>query len=77
MNKYGYKCSPPSKRKPKKKCSNRKLGIIMLLLGALTILALFLPLDAGLFHIDDSAAVLKLLAPPFLSSHTSPFAYGR
>jgi len=44
MNKYGYKCSPSSKRKPKKKCSNKKLGIIMLLLGAMTILALFLPL---------------------------------
>lgn len=44
MNRHGYKCCPPPKRKPKKKCNDRKLGLIMLLLGAVTVMAIFLPL---------------------------------
>ena len=43
MNKQGYKYCPP-KKKPKKKCPYKKMGAAMLLLGAITVLALFLPL---------------------------------
>ncbi len=43
MNKYNYRNCPPPKRKPKKKCPDKKLGLIMVLLGVVTVLALFLP----------------------------------
>ncbi len=43
MNKYSCRKCPPPKRKPKKKCPNKKLGLAMVLLGAVTVLALFLP----------------------------------
>lgn len=44
MNKYIHRNCPPPKRKPKKKCPNKKLGIVMVLLGIVTMLALFLPM---------------------------------
>lgn len=43
MNTHGHMhCSPKKNRK--KKCPNKKIGIIMLALGIITIMALFLPL---------------------------------
>lgn len=44
MNRYGHNCCHPQKRKPKQKCSNKTLGTLMVLLGAVTIMAFCLPL---------------------------------
>lgn len=44
MNKYVNNCCRPKKHKPRKKCDNKYLGIIMALLGAVTLMVIFLPM---------------------------------
>lgn len=43
MNKNRTKCCEP-KRRPKRNSGNKKIGLIMLLLGTVTVLFLILPL---------------------------------
>ena len=44
MNKNSYKCYPP-KRKPKRRCSGKKLGMLLIAMGLITVFMLFLPLE--------------------------------
>ena len=61
MNKYGQKYCPPHKRKPKKKCDNKKIGIAMLLLGAVTFMALFLPLKYWVLSLSLAMVIFGIL----------------
>lgn len=61
MNRYNCKYCPPPKRKPKKKCNDRKLGIIMLGLGAITVMALFLPLKYWVLLLSISLIVFGII----------------
>jgi hypothetical protein len=56
MNKYGQRCCPP-KKKRKKHCINKKLGFMMIALGAISILALFLPLKYWVLLLSGSLVV--------------------
>ena len=44
MKRTRYGCCPPKKKKCKRPSQNRKLGLVMLLLGLLTAMALLMPL---------------------------------
>ncbi len=44
MNKYGNINCRPHKHKPRRKHENKYLGIIMALLGAVTLMVIFLPM---------------------------------
>ncbi len=44
MNRNGYKCCPP-KRKPKRRCSGKKLGVLLVAMGLITVFMLLLPLE--------------------------------
>ena len=57
MNKYGQRCCPPHKNKPKKKCGNKKIGAAMLFLGIITVLALFLPMKYWVLLLSITMAV--------------------
>ena len=47
MKRTRYGCCPPKKKKCKRPSQNRKLGLVMLLLGLLTAMALLLPHPAA------------------------------
>jgi len=44
MSKQGYRYCKPNKRKKKRNAGNSKIGVMMLSLGAVTVMILLLPL---------------------------------
>lgn len=61
MNKYGQKYCPPRKHKPKKKCDNKKIGVIMLLLGIFTVMALFLPMKYWVLLLSCAMVIFGII----------------
>lgn len=61
MKKYSQNCYPPPKRKPRKKCENNKLGIMMILLGIVTLMALFLPLKCWVLLLSGAMVIFGIL----------------
>lgn len=60
MNKYGCRTCPP-KKKMKKQCDHRKLGAAMLLLGVMTILAIFLPVRYWVVLLSAALVIFGVL----------------
>jgi len=58
MKRTRYGCCPPKKKKCKRPSQNRKLGLVMLLLGLLTAMALLLPLKGWILRLRGSARCL-------------------
>lgn len=60
MNKYGQRYCPP-KKKQKKHCSNKKIGLMMIALGAITVLALFLPIKYWVLLLSAALVVFGIM----------------
>ena len=61
MKRIRYGCCPPKKKKCKRPSQNRKLGLVMLLLGLLTAMALLLPLKGWIVLLCVSIIVCGIL----------------
>jgi len=60
MNKYGQRYCPPKKKK-KKNCGSKKLGLMMISLGIITVLALFLPMKYWVLLLASSLVVFGII----------------
>ena len=61
MNKYGNSSCRPCKHKSRKKCDNKYLGIIMALLGAVTLMVIFLPMKLWVLVLSTALVVMGVL----------------
>jgi len=61
MNKYGHSYCHMHKHRSKKKCDNKKLGLIMFVLGAVTVMAIFLPLKCWVLILSCTLAFCGIL----------------
>lgn len=61
MKRTRYGCCPPKKKKCKRPSQNRRLGLVMLLLGLLTAMALLLPLKGWIVLLCVSIIVCGIL----------------
>ncbi|MBQ3520598.1 MAG: hypothetical protein IJA50_01695 [Firmicutes bacterium] len=60
MNKYGNSSCRPHKHRPKRKCDNKYLGIIMALLGAVTLMVIFLPMKLWVLILSAALVVFGI-----------------
>ncbi|MFR4798323.1 MAG: hypothetical protein ACLT9U_05735 [Lentihominibacter sp.] len=63
MNKQSYKCCPPKKKRKKKNCNvkNKKIGLMMLLLGVFTVFLLVLPLKYWVLLLSAALIVFGIM----------------
>ena len=61
MKKYVQHCCPKPCKKPKRKCKNNKIGIIMVLLGVFTLLALILPIKYWVLILSCALVILGIM----------------
>ena len=65
MNKYGQRHCPPRKKR-KRQCGSKRLGLVMIGLGIITVLAIFLPMK---YWVMLLAAALVVFGIILIKSH--------
>ncbi len=62
MNPYDRSCCHPHhKRKSKKNCNHKKIGLAMLLLGVVTVLALCLPMKYWVLLLSGALIIFGIM----------------
>ena len=61
MKKYGQNCCPKPRKRPKPKYKNSKIGMVMVVLGVFTLLALILPLKYWVLILSWTLVVLGIM----------------